>query len=95
MKKLLYYAFAMMTTLFTMTSCDTDQQIANYLINGNWKGSLDTYYTNRWGDEFLDGEFYTVWRFDGGVYDSYGYVWMASSTPFGASMVAYMTVTVM
>ena len=74
MKKLLYYAFAMMTTLFTMTSCDTDQQIANYLINGNWKGSLDTYYTNRWGDEFLDGEFYTVWRFDGGVYDSYGYV---------------------
>ena len=25
MKKLVYYAFAMMTTLFTLTSCDTDE----------------------------------------------------------------------
>lgn len=64
----------MMTTLFTLTSCDTDEQIANYLINGNWKGNLATYYTNRWGDEFLDGEYYTVWRFEPGVYDEWGYV---------------------
>ena len=74
MKKLVYYAFAMMTTLFTLTSCDTDQQIANYLINGNWRGNLATYYTNRWGEEFLDGEYYTVWRFEPGVYDEWGYV---------------------
>lgn len=63
-----------MTTLFTLTSCDTDQKIANYLITGNWKGNLDTYYTNRWGDAFLDGEYYTVWRFEPGGYDDWGYV---------------------
>ena len=74
MKKLIFSALAMMTTLFTLTSCETDHQIANYLINGNWKGNLATYYTNRWGDEFLDGEYYTVWRFDPGAYDTYGYV---------------------
>jgi hypothetical protein len=74
MKKFVYYAFAMMTTLFTLTSCDTDQQIANYLINGNWKGDLNTYYRNRWGEEWLDGEYYTVWRFEPGVYDDWGYV---------------------
>ena len=50
MKKFIFSAFALMTTLFTLTSCDTDQKIANYLITGNWKGNLDTYYTNRWGD---------------------------------------------
>ena len=62
------------TILFTLTSCDTDQKIANYLITGNWKGNLDTYYTNRWGDAFLDGEYYTVWRFEPGGYDDWGYV---------------------
>ena len=74
MKKFIFSAFALMTTLFTLTSCDTDQKIANYLITGNWKGNLDTYYTNRWGDAFLDGEYYTVWRFEPGGYDDWGYV---------------------
>ena len=60
--------------LIILTSCDTDQKIANYLITGNWKGNLDTYYTNRWGDAFLDGEYYTVWRFEPGGYDDWGYV---------------------
>ena len=38
MKKLLYYAFAMMTTLFTMTSCE-DKEIANTL-EGTWSGNM-------------------------------------------------------
>ena len=64
----------MTLSVFALTSCDTDERIANYLINGNWKGNLQTYYVNRWGDAFKDGEYYTVWRFDGGGYDRYGYV---------------------
>ena len=38
MKKLLYYAFAMMTTLFTLTSCE-DERIANTL-EGTWSGNM-------------------------------------------------------
>ena len=73
MKKLYFYLL-MTLSVFALTSCDTDERIANYLINGNWKGNLKTYYVNRWGDAFKDGEYYTVWRFDGGGYDRYGYV---------------------
>ena len=73
MKKLYFYLL-MTLSVFALTSCDTDERIANYLINGNWKGNLKTYYVNRWGDAFKDGEYYTVWRFDGGAYDRYGYV---------------------
>ena len=73
MKKFIFSTFALMTTLFTMTSCQTDEQIADYLVNGNWKGNLQTYYVNRWGDAFREGEYYTVWRFDPAGYDRYGY----------------------
>ena len=73
MKKLYFYLL-MTLSVFALTSCDTDERIANYLINGNWKGNLNTYYVNRWGDAFQDGEYYTVWRFEGVGYDRYGYV---------------------
>lgn len=68
MKKLYFYLL-MTLSVFALTSCDSDERIANYLINGNWKGDLHTYYVNRWGNAFKDGEYYTVWRFDGGGYD--------------------------
>ena len=73
MKKLYLYLLLMLP-VFALTSCDTDERIANYLINGNWKGNLQTYYVDHWGDAFKDGEYYTVWRFDGAGYDRYGYV---------------------
>ena len=73
MKKLYFYLL-MTLSVFALTSCDTDERIANYLINGNWKGNLKTYYVDRWGDAFQDGEYYTVWRFEGVGYDRYGYV---------------------
>lgn len=73
MKKI-FTCLAMLTLAMTMfTSCDRDEQIADYLISGNWKGNLQTYYMNRWGEAFQDGDYYTVWRFAGGNYDSYGY----------------------
>ena len=39
MKKLYFYLL-MTLSVFALTSCDTDERIANYLINGNWKGNL-------------------------------------------------------
>ena len=73
MKKIYRFTFALLAVMFAFTSCDTDEQIADYLISGNWKGSLATYYVNRWGEAFNDGEFYTVWRFEPGTYDRDGY----------------------
>ena len=73
MKKMFFYAMMLMLAGFTMTSCETDEEIARKLTGVNWEGNLDTYYTNRWGEEFLDGEYRTVWRFEGYDYDSYGY----------------------
>jgi hypothetical protein len=47
MKKFFAYTFALMTTLFTMTSCD-DQRIANTL-EGTWSGNMyiSSYYDGR------------------------------------------------
>ena len=65
---------AMLTTMFTFTSCETDDEvIADYLTYGNWEGYLGTYYENRWGEYVQDGEFHTVWRFIPSAYDRYGY----------------------
>lgn len=72
MKKFFYYAMMLMLAGFTMTSCETDEQIARKLTDVDWEGNLNTYYSNRWGEEFLDGEYRTVWRFEADYYDSYG-----------------------
>lgn len=65
---------AMLMTMFTFTSCETDDEvIADYLTYGNWEGYLGTYYENRWGEYVQDGEFHTVWRFIPSAYDRYGY----------------------
>lgn len=72
MKKIFYYAMMLMLAGFTMTSCETDEEIARKLTGVDWEGNLNTYYRNRFGDEFLDGEYRTVWRFEGDHYDSYG-----------------------
>ena len=52
MKKLLY-AFAMMTTLFTLTSCE-DERIANTL-EGTWSGNMyiSTRYDGRVSKPYL------------------------------------------
>lgn len=57
---------------FSMTSCETDEEIARRLTGVDWEGDLDTYYMNRWGDAFRDGEYRTVWRFEAEYYDRYG-----------------------
>ena len=57
MKKLYLYLLLMLP-VFALTSCDTDERIANYLINGNWKGNLQTYYVDHWGDALE----YAVWH---------------------------------
>ena len=72
MKKLYFYAMMLMLAGFTMTSCETDEEIARRLTGVNWEGNLNTYYSNRWGDEYLDGEYHTVWRFEANNYDRYG-----------------------
>ena len=55
MKKLLY-AFAMMTTLFTLTSCD-DQRIANTL-EGTWSGNM--YISSRYDGRVYDATYSEV-----------------------------------
>ena len=72
MKKLFFYAMMMVLAGFTMTSCETDEEIARRLTGVDWEGDLDTYYMNRWGDAFRDGEYRTVWRFEAHYYDRYG-----------------------
>jgi hypothetical protein len=56
MKKLVYYAFAMMTTLFTLTSCD-DQRIANTL-EGTWSGNM--YISSRYNGRVYDATYSEV-----------------------------------
>lgn len=73
MKKFLSYTMMLLMGMFAFTSCETDEEIADYLISGNWQGYLGTYYVNNWGEEFQDGEYETVWRFDPYGYDTYGY----------------------
>ena len=68
MKKRFY--LLMMIPAFVLTSCDTDEMVADRLTGANWEGWLGTYYQNIWGDEFQDGEFHTVWRFDAAYYDA-------------------------
>ncbi len=63
---------AMMMTMLTFTSCDTDEEIARRLTGVDWEGNLDTYYINRWGEAFGDGNYRTVWRFEADYYDNYG-----------------------
>lgn len=73
MKKFYFYAMILMLAGFTMTSCETeDEMIARKLTGVDWEGNLNTYYSNRWGEEYLDGEYRTVWRFEAEYYDSYG-----------------------
>ena len=72
MKKLYFYTMMLMLAGFTMTSCETDEEIARRLTGVNWEGNLNTYYSNRWGEEYLDGEYHTVWRFEANNYDRYG-----------------------
>lgn len=72
MKKIFFYAMMMVLAGFTMTSCETDEEIARRLTGVDWEGNLDTYYMNRWGDAFRDGEYRTVWRFEAEYYDRYG-----------------------
>ena len=72
MKKLVLYTMMMILAGFTMTSCETDEDIARRLTGVDWEGDMDTYYTNRWGESFRDGEFHTVWRFEADYYDNYG-----------------------
>jgi hypothetical protein len=72
MKKFIYYTMMLMLAGFTMTSCETDEEIARRLTDVDWEGNLDTYYTNRWGESFRDGEYRTVWRFVADYYDRYG-----------------------
>ena len=57
MKKFFYYAMMLMLAGFTMTSCETDEEIARRLTGVDWEGDMDTYYCNRWGEEFRDGEY--------------------------------------
>ena len=74
MKKFFYYTMMLMLAGFTLTGCETDDEvIADYLTYGNWEGYLGTYYENRWGDYVQDGEYHTVWRFIPQGYDRYGY----------------------
>ena len=68
MKKIFY--LLMMIPAFVLTSCDTDEMVADRLTGANWEGWLGTYYQNIWGDEFQDGKFHTVWRFDAAYYDA-------------------------
>lgn len=70
MKKIYFYL--MMLPMLTLTSCDTDEMIAEKLTGANWEGRLETYYQNGWGEAFQDGEYRTVWRFDAAYYDNYG-----------------------
>lgn len=72
MKKMFYYAMMLMLAGFAMTSCDTDEEITCRLTGVNWEGDMDTYYSNRWGESLLDGEYRTVWRFEADCHDSYG-----------------------
>ena len=72
MKKYYFYLMMMLFAGFTMTSCETDEEIARKLTGVDWEGNLDTYYMNRWGESFRDGEYRTVWRFEGNYYDSHG-----------------------
>ena len=72
MKKIFFYAMMLMFAGFAMTSCETDEEIAYKLTGVDWEGNLDTYYINRWGEEFNDGEYRTVWRFEAYDYDRYG-----------------------
>ena len=55
MKKLLY-AFAMMTTLFTLTSCE-DERIANTL-EGTWSGNM--YISTRYDGRVYDATYTEV-----------------------------------
>ena len=71
MKKLYFYILMLMP-VFALTSCDTDTMIADKLTGANWEGWLETYYQNNWGEEYKDGEYHTVWRFDAAYYDEYG-----------------------
>ncbi len=71
MKK--FYLYLLMLPALLLTSCgETDEMIADRLCGVNWEGALDTYYSNRWGEAFLDGEYHTVWRFEADYYDNYG-----------------------
>ncbi len=70
MKK--FYLYLLMLPALLLTSCETDEMIADKLTGVNWEGRLDTYYQNGWGEAFLDGEYHTVWRFEADYYDSYG-----------------------
>ncbi len=72
MKKYFFYAMMMVLAGFTMTSCETDQEIARRLTGVDWEGDLRTYYVNRWGEAFRDGDYRTVWRFEADYYDRYG-----------------------
>ena len=72
MKKLYFYLMMMMLAGFTMTSCETDEEIARKLTGVDWEGNLNTYYSNRWGDYFQDGEYRTVWRFEGSDRSGWG-----------------------
>ena len=56
MKKLFYYAFAMMTTLFTLTSCE-DREIANTL-EGTWSGNM--YISTRYDGRVYDATYSEV-----------------------------------
>ena len=45
MKKYFFYAMMMVLAEFTMTSCETDQEIARRLTGVDWEGDLRTYAT--------------------------------------------------
>ena len=56
MKKFIFSAFALMTTLFTLTSCD-DQRIANTL-EGTWRGNM--YISSRYDGRVYDATYSEV-----------------------------------
>ena len=56
MKKFIISAFALMTTLFTLTSCD-DQRIANTL-EGTWRGNM--YISSRYDGRVYDATYSEV-----------------------------------
>jgi hypothetical protein len=56
MKKFIFSAFALMTTLFTLTSCD-DQRIANTL-EGTWSGNM--YISSRYDGRVYDATYSEV-----------------------------------
>ena len=56
MKKFIFSALAMMTTLFTLTSCD-DQRIANTL-EGTWSGNM--YISSRYDGRVYDATYSEV-----------------------------------